>query len=116
METQEIVKKSSSNVRLRKIKNQIAIGAIFAAVILAIIPLFFILADVIVKGAPQINLDFLTKLPTPVNVPGGGVVNAIEGSFIMVGFASLISLPIGVGAGIYLSEWGESRFATLASF
>ncbi len=109
-------KKLEANVGRRKIINQIAIGAIFAAVIIAIIPLFFILADVIVKGAPEINLDFLTKLPTPVNVPGGGVVNAIEGSFVMVAFGSLIALPIGVGAGIFLSEWGEMRFATFASF
>ena len=116
METQQTEKKSDSNVSRRKIKNQIAIGMIFAAVILAVIPLFFILADVIIKGAPSINIDFLTKLPTPVDVSGGGVVNAIEGSFIMVGFASLVSLPIGVGAGIFLSEWGEMRFATLASF
>jgi phosphate transport system permease protein len=108
--------KAKSNIGTRKIINQIAIGAIFAAVVLAIIPLFLILADVIIKGAPEINLDFLTKLPTPVNTPGGGVVNAIEGSFVMVGFASLISLPIGIGAGIFLSEWGEMRFATFASF
>jgi len=108
--------KQRSNVSTRKIVNRIAIGAIFAAVILAIIPLFFILADVIVKGAPELNLNFLTKLPTPVNVPGGGVVNSIEGSFVMVGFASLISLPIGIGAGIFLSEWGEMRFAAFASF
>ena len=108
--------KQKSNVATRKIINRIAIGAIFAAVVLAIIPLFFILADVVIKGAPELNLTFLTQLPTPVNVPGGGVVNAIEGSFVMVGFASLISLPIGIGAGIFLSEWGEMRFATFASF
>ncbi len=108
--------KLGANVGRRKIVNQIAIGAIFAAVILAIVPLAFILADVIIRGAPVVNLDFLTKLPTPVNVAGGGVVNAIEGSFIMVGLASLISLPVGVGAGIFLSEWGEMRFATAASF
>jgi phosphate transport system permease protein len=109
-------RKQKSNVGRRKIVNQIAIGAIFAAVVLAIVPLFLILAEVIVKGAPEINLDFLTKLPTPVNVPGGGVVNAIEGSFVMVAFASLIALPIGIGAGIFLSEWAEMRFATFASF
>jgi phosphate transport system permease protein len=108
--------KQRSNIGTRKIVNQIAIGTIFAAVVLAVIPLFFILAEVVIRGTPQINLDFLTKLPTPVNVPGGGVANAIEGSFVMVAFASLIALPLGVGAGIFLSEWGEMRFATLASF
>jgi len=105
-----------SNVRRRKIVNQIGIAAVYVTVILAVIPLAFILGDVIIKGAGEINLNFLTNLPTPVNVPGGGIVNSIEGSFIMVGLASLISLPIGVGAGIYLSEWSESRLATYASF
>jgi len=114
MQTMTVTRKS--NIGRRKVINQIATGAIVVAVILAIIPLFFILADVIVKGAPQLNLAFLTKLPTPVGVSGGGVVNAIEGSFIMVGLASLISLPIGVGAGIFLSEWAEMRFAGFASF
>jgi phosphate transport system permease protein len=108
--------KRKSNVAVRRVINRIAIGAIFAAVVVAIIPLFFILGDVIVKGAPEISLTFLTKLPTPVNVAGGGVVNAIEGSFVMVAFASLISLPIGIGAGIFLSEWGEMRLASFASF
>jgi len=108
--------KQKSNVGTRKIINRVAIGAIFAAVVLAIIPLFFILADVIIKGAPEISTTFLTQLPTPVNVPGGGVANAIEGSFVMVAFASLISLPIGIGAGIFLSEWAEMRFAAFASF
>ncbi len=108
--------KRKSNVAVRRVINRVAIGAIFAAVVVAIIPLFFILGDVIVKGAPEISLTFLTKLPTPVNVAGGGVVNAIEGSFVMVAFASLISLPIGIGAGIFLSEWAEMRFASFASF
>jgi phosphate transport system permease protein len=116
MQAETETMRPKSNVGRRKIINQIAIGAIFFAVILAIIPLAFILGDVIVKGAPEMNIDFLTKLPTPVNTPGGGVVNSIEGSFVMVGLASLISLPIGVGAGIYLSEWSESRLATFASF
>src|SRR4029077_14650827 len=49
-------------------------------------------------------------------VPGGGIANAILGSFIMVGLASLISVPIGVGAGVFFSEWPESRLATLSSF
>jgi phosphate transport system permease protein len=106
----------SNNLRRRKITNSVATGAIFVAVILAIIPLFLILSEVILKGAPVISLQFLTNLPTPVNVPGGGVANAIEGSFVMVAIASLIALPIGVGAGIFLSEWGESGFSAAASF
>jgi phosphate transport system permease protein len=105
----------TSNIRTRKLTNQIATGAIFFAVILALIPLFFILLDVVIKGAPEINLAFLTQLPKGLT-PEGGVVNAIEGSGFMVGFASLISIPIGVGAGIFLSEWPEMRLGTFASF
>jgi len=86
------------------------------AVLLALIPLVLIVADVIIQGAPAINLSFLTNSPTPVNIPGGGIGPAIEGTSVMVGIATLISVPIGVGAGIFFSEWPESRLSTISSF
>ena len=65
-------KKPKSNIAVRKIINRIAIGAIFAAVVIAIIPLFFILADVIIKGAPEISVTFLTssRLPSTLQEEG----------------------------------------------
>ncbi len=102
--------------RRRKLTNQAMTGFIYLAVCLAIAPLAFILGDVAIKGAPVINLAFFTHLPVPVGQPGGGIANAIVGSFIMVGIASLIAVPVGVGAGIFFSEWPESRLSTVSSF
>ena len=80
------------------------------------VPLVLILGDVVIKGAPVISLAFLTHLPTAPNIPGGGIANAIVGSFTMVGLAALISIPIGVGAGIFFSEWPSSKLSTVSGF
>jgi phosphate transport system permease protein len=102
--------------RRRRVVDKVMTGLVFAAVALAIVPLLLILSDVILRGAPAISLSFLTNLPRPVGVPGGGIANALVGSFIMVGMATLIAVPIGVGAGIFFSEWPESRLSTVSSF
>ena len=86
------------------------------AVILAVVPLVFILADVFLKGSPAITLAFLTHLPTGPTLQGGGIANTIAGTFTMVGLAALISIPIGVGAGIFFSEWHSSQLSTVAGF
>jgi len=91
-------------------------GLVVLAVVVALIPLALILGDTIIQGAPVLNLSFLTNTPTPVGVAGGGVGPAIEGTFTMVGIATLISVPLGVGAGIFFSEWPESRLSALSSF
>ncbi len=105
-----------TNDRRRQFTNRAMTGLIYVAVIIAIAPLLFILGEVAYRGAPVLSLDFFTHLPTPVGVPGGGIAPAIVGSFIMVGLASLIAIPIGVGAGIYFSEWPEARLSALSSF
>lgn len=86
------------------------------AIVLALVPLVLIVADVVVQGASVVNLKFLTGLPAPPNIAGGGIGPAVEGSAIMVVIAALISVPIGVGAGIFFSEWPESRLSTVSSF
>jgi phosphate transport system permease protein len=106
----------TSTYQRRRVIDKIAKYAVFTAVGLAVVPLFAILIQVVINGAPALNLAFLTQLPTPVGVPGGGVANAIQGSFVMVGIASMIALPAGIGAGIFLSEWAEMRLATITSF
>ncbi len=92
--------------------------AVLAAVcvIIAIIPLLSILYDVTINGISAINLDFFTQLPKPVGEAGGGIGNAIQGTFIVVGIACLIGLPVGILAGVYLSEYGENRFGRMVSF
>ncbi|MGD0996454.1 MAG: phosphate ABC transporter permease PstA [Candidatus Bathyarchaeia archaeon] len=100
----------------RKVVNKIMTIAVIAAVVLAIVPLVLILGDIFIKGASAINLGFLTHLPTAPTFPGGGIANAIVGSFTMVGLAALISIPIGVGAGIFFSEWPSSKLSTVSGF
>jgi phosphate transport system permease protein len=100
----------------RKIVNKIMTIAVIAAAVLAIVPLVLILGDVFILGAPAINIGFLTHLPTAPNLSGGGIAPAIVGSFTMVGLAALISIPIGVGAGIFFSEWSSSKLSIVSGF
>lgn len=102
--------------RRRRVIDRIATYLTVAAVALAVAPLMLILGDVVVQGAPVMSLSFLTNLPTPVGVPGGGIANALLGTFTMVGIATLISVPIGVGAGIFFSEWPETRLSFVSGF
>jgi len=91
-------------------------GLILLAVVVAVVPLVLIIGDVLVQGASAISLGFLTNLPTPPGISGGGIANTIVGSALMVGLAAIIAVPIGVGAGIYFSEWPESRLSFVSSF
>lgn len=75
-----------------------------------------VLGYVAINGFSALNLDFLIRLPTPVGIPGGGIANAVVGSQLVIGLASLFSVPIGLGAGIYLSEFGRNRFADLVRY
>jgi phosphate transport system permease protein len=87
-------------------------------VLLALIPLLAVLSYVLLKGAGRLSLDLFTQLPPPPMVPGGGIANAIVGTLIMVGLASAMSVPIGIGSAIFLSEFSNPttarwiRFAT----
>jgi len=91
-------------------------GLILLSVAIAVIPLFFVVADVVVQGLPAISWAFFTKNPPSPLAGYGGILNGIEGSLLMVGMGTLIAVPIGVGAGIYFSEWPESRLSFLSSF
>jgi phosphate transport system permease protein len=78
--------------------------------------LAFIVIYVIKRGAPALNPQFFMNLPTPVGIPGGGVANAILGSVEIIGMASLIAVPVGVMAGIYLALLGKGRLADAVRF
>jgi phosphate transport system permease protein len=88
----------------RRVVNRIMTGVTWAAAIVATLPLLFILAYLLQKGFSSLSLGFFTHLPTPVGVPGGGVANAIVGTLVVVGIASVFGVPVGIGAGIYLAE------------
>lgn len=90
----------------------------FLCGILALLPLIAVLSYIIIQGVSSLRLDLFTKLPPPPLVPGGGFGNAILGTLLMVGIAALISIPFGVLAAIYLTEFSTGktsrwiRFAT----
>src|SRR3954465_3790091 len=106
---------SSHNLR-RRISNGLATALCVAAVIIVVAPLCAIFIYLLAKGAGSISLTFLTHTPKPVGESGGGFGNAIVGSAYILGLASLIGVPLGVGAGIYLSEYGRGMFGNLIRF
>jgi phosphate transport system permease protein len=101
---------------MRRIASSFMVGLTIGAVVVAILPLFFILADLVVKGAGSLSWSFFTRMPAPAGGSGGGVANAIVGTLIIVGLASLIGLPLGIAAGIYCAEYAASRLAWLTRF
>ena len=87
-----------------------------ASVVVALIPLAFVLFYVVQQGFSSLSWDFFTKMPKPVGERGGGMANAIVGTLMLIGIASAVAIPIGLIAGIYLSEYARSRFAELVRF
>jgi len=101
---------------IRKVKDRMMISLCYLALIIALIPLISILVETMIRGVPVTNLGFLFERIPPLGQPGGGVGPAIQGTLIVVGFASLIGVPIGIVSGIYLSEFRESKLALAARF
>lgn len=93
-----------------------ALGAIALAALLVTVPLFLILGTVIYHGVAELNWAFLTQLPKPVGEEGGGMANAIVGSLLLLGYASLIGIPLGIGAGVYLAEYGRNHLGNVVRF
>jgi phosphate transport system permease protein len=100
----------------RRISSGVMTGVVIALSVLAVLPLLFIFGDLVAKGASSINWDFFTKSPAPAGDPGGGVANAIVGTGIVVGLACLIGLPVGIGAGVFLAEYGNGRTGWIVRF
>jgi phosphate transport system permease protein len=100
----------------RRAKNNFVTFAAIGAVVLVLIPLGAIFAYLVYKGIGSINWAFLTQTPKPVGEPGGGMANAIAGSALILAIASVMGVPLGIGAGIYLAEYGQNRLGTLIRF
>lgn len=92
------------------------ISMTYAAAAIATLPLLLILLHLLREGAAFIRPGFFTEMPMPVGEEGGGMANAIVGTLILVGVASVIGLPIGIGAGMYLAERRGAPFATAVRF
>jgi phosphate transport system permease protein len=100
----------------RRVVDRLATGAAIVTVILVLLPLVAIFAYLVYRGIGSINLAFLTQIPKPVGESGGGMANAIVGSLLILGIASLFGVPLGIGAGVYLAEYGRNRFGDLVRF
>jgi len=103
-------------VRSRHIVSGGMIALTYLAAILATLPLILILIHLIQKGASSLSLAFFTNGPSPVGEAGGGMANAIVGTLVVVGTASLIGLPIGIAAGLYLAEKRTTPLAYTVRF
>ncbi|HKH97945.1 MAG TPA: phosphate ABC transporter permease PstA [Candidatus Sulfotelmatobacter sp.] len=100
----------------RRVTDHVMTGVAILTVVLVLTPLVAIFGYLVYKGVGSIDLAFLTQTPKPVGEAGGGMANAIVGSGIILGIASLFGVPFGVGAGIYLAEFGRNRLGSAIRF
>ena len=114
---QEYIRQSFKRTRSRRfIIDKLAVYALSVCAILVMWSLFSILFHLISHGIKSINLEFITHLPMPVGEVGGGMANAIVGTLILLGIAIAVGVPIGLGAGLYLNEYADNRFALVVRF
>jgi phosphate transport system permease protein len=100
----------------RKALSSLFVGFCAASVLLALIPLAFVLFFVVTRGIQSLNVDFFTQMPKPVGEPGGGLANSITGTLILAGLGSIFAVPIGILSGVYSSEYAGTRFASAVRF
>ena len=102
--------------RWRKFKSGFIAALCMVCATLVITPLALVFTYLVIKGAGSINFAFFTRLPVPHGEVGGGVVQAIVGSFLLVGMAALVGLPTGVLGALYVTEYAGPRFASGVRF
>ncbi len=100
----------------RRLVSAAMTGTVGVLSLLCVLPLALIFGYLVVKGATSLNLAFFLKSPVPVGQTGGGVANAIVGSVLTVGLAAAIGVPVGVGAGVFLAEYGAGRLGWVVRF
>lgn len=100
----------------RRLASRLMTGLVVALCLLAVLPLFLILGDLIIRGASSLDWAFFTQNPVPIGDEGGGVKHAIVGTGVIVGLACVIGLPVGIGAGIFLAEYGSGALGWTVRF
>jgi len=100
----------------RRLVNALGLGAVGIATAMVLIPLVAVIWYTVREGVPGLTWEFFTHLPTPVGEAGGGMANAIVGSGIVVGLAAIVAIPLGILAGIFISEYATARFAATIRF
>lgn len=105
-----------TSVQWRLFKDKLFLFFVFLMSFIVTIPLFVILFYIVKMGFSSINWEFLTRLPKPMGETGGGIINGIIGSIIIILSSSVISIPFGVSVGIYLSEFKHKKLAKYVRF
>src|SRR5579872_5931114 len=100
----------------RRLTDKAMTAAAVGTVLIVLAPLVAIFGYLVYRGIGSINWAFLTQTPKPVGEAGGGMANAIAGSAYILAIASCVGVPIGIGAGIYLAEYGRNRLGDLIRF
>ncbi len=104
---------TETNLKIRSIKNIIFRTIIIGVALLAILPLFFIIFYVIKEGLSAINWEFISSVAKPIGESGGGILSALVGSSILIVIAVIIAIPIGISAGLYISEHSDSKLSSM---
>src|SRR6266446_5157043 len=107
--------KNQSHTR-RFLVDHLATALSWLAAALVLVPLLAIFGYLVYRGIGSLDWAFFTQIPKPVGEPGGGMANAIIGSGVILGIASLIGVPLGIGSGVYLAEYGRGRFGDTVRF
>jgi len=111
-----LVLQTTPDIVRRQVFNRV-MGALFClATLLALAPLVLIIGYTLVNGIEGLSLSLITQLPKPVGELGGGMANAFVGTGVLLLIASLIGLPVGILAGVYLAEFGRNPFGDVLRF
>jgi phosphate transport system permease protein len=100
----------------RRVTNHAMTAAAILTVLIVLTPLVAIFGYLVYKGIGSVDWAFLTQVPRPAGETGGGMANAIVGSAFILGIASILGVPLGIGAGIYLAEFGRNRLGAAIRF
>lgn len=116
MNTRSRTRASHANYAWRRFINAVMLTLTGVATVLAIVPLIWILVYVAREGGRFLSVDFFTQLPTPVGIPGGGIVNSLVGSAIVVGIACVIAIPISIIAALYTADHPDTPLGIAVRF
>jgi phosphate transport system permease protein len=100
----------------RRVVNYVMVSASYLAAVVVALPLILILVYLLKQGASSVGWSFFTQPPVPAGEPGGGMANAMVGTLTLIAIASIVGLPIGIGAGLFLAEQRGTRTANVVRF
>jgi phosphate transport system permease protein len=102
---------NGNSIAIRIIRDRIFKAVVILLSFAVLVPLFLILIYIITNGISVVNWQFIVNLPKPVGESGGGISNALVGTVILIALACVVSVPVGIATGIFLSEYRKGRLA-----